>query len=68
MNTVVYQGEVDVLIAIDNVRKELAEASRRDADLTEMREIHGRLVSLYAVLNIDNILVIIDQIDYKRSA
>ena len=63
-----YQGEVDVLMAIDNVRKELAEAYKREADLTEMREIHGRLMSLYAALNIDNVLVIIDQIDYKKSA
>jgi hypothetical protein len=68
MNESIYQSEVDVLIAIDNVRKELESASQRDADLTEMREIHSRLMSLYAALSIANILVIIDQVEHKKSA
>lgn len=55
------QNEVDVLIAIDEVRKELMAASKRNAELTEMREIHERLISLYAALNIENVLSIIDQ-------
>lgn len=68
MNESIYQSEVDVLIAIDNVRKELESASQRGADLTEMREIHSRLMSLYAALSIDNILIIIDQVEHKKSA
>lgn len=68
MNDLIYQSEVDVLIAIDNVRKELEEASKRGADLSEMREIHSRLMSLYAALSVDNILVMIEQIEHKKSA
>lgn len=62
------QGEIDVLIAIDDVRNELSNASRRNAEINEMREIHSRLMSLYAALNVDNVLVIIGQIDYREIA
>jgi len=65
---VMCEGEIEILLAIDNVRAELSSASKRNADMNEMREIHGRLMSLYATLNIDNVLVIIGQIDYRESA
>lgn len=68
MNKEVYQNELDILIAISDVRKELTEASKKGTETKEMREIHGRLLSLYAALNIENVLVIMDQIEYKRSA
>lgn len=67
-NDVMCQGEIDVLIAIDDVRNELSNASRRNAEINEMREIHSRLMSLYAALNVDNVLVIIGQIDYREIA
>lgn len=61
-------NEVEVLIAINNVRKELTEAANLGCGFKEMREIHGRLLSLYAALNINSILEIVDQVEWKRSA
>ena len=64
-NKEIYESSLDILKAIEDVRNELSEAHKRNADPFEMRAIHSRLVSLYAVLNVENI---IDIMDYKRSA
>jgi plasmid rolling circle replication initiator protein Rep len=61
-------SEINTLIAIEEVRKELREASNRGAQLTEMREIHGRLMSLYAALNVNNVLDVMDQVDIRKVA
>lgn len=56
------------LDAIDNVRKELAKASLDGLDQIAVREIHSRLMSLYASLDINNVSSIIQRIDFKKTA
>jgi hypothetical protein len=57
-------AETVVLIAIESVRLELLQASKR-GDLVEISEVHERLISLYAALNVHNVLTAIEHIDYK---
>ena len=63
-----YDNAMLELKAIDSVRIELAFAVQTDAGNITISEIHARLMSLYASLNIDNIESIIQSIDYKKAA
>lgn len=57
------------LEAIDAVRLELTRAAKSDlCTQGEIAEIHARLMSLYAALDIHNVASIIDSIDYKKAA
>jgi hypothetical protein len=57
------------LEAIDAVRLELAKAVRSDlCTQGEVSEIHARLMSLYAALDVHNVTSIIEVIDYKEVA
>ena len=56
---------IDELIAIDMTRRELAECVRIN-DLQATADCYRRLVSLYAALDIHNVLVLIDKINFKK--
>jgi hypothetical protein len=58
----------DELQAIDDVRLELAKGVKNGMTETEIAEIHARLMSLYAALDITNIVSIIHKIDFKEAA
>jgi len=59
--------EIETLKAIESVRAELTAATKR-GDMAEIREIHARLISLYAALNVHNIIVAIEHIDFKQNS
>lgn len=60
-------SEVETLKAIESVRQELVEVSKR-GDSLEMGDVHARLVSLYASLNVHNVISAIERIQYKKVA
>lgn len=45
--------QVLILEAIENVRKEIRKASMRGANSIEIYEISERLISLYALINVE---------------
>lgn len=59
------QAEME-LQAIDSVRKELTDAVQKGLGQFEIEEIHARLISLYAVLDIHNVQSIIHLVDYRK--
>jgi hypothetical protein len=59
--------EIETLRAIESVRAELVAATRH-GDMAKIREIHARLISLYAALNVHNIIVAIEHIDFKQNS
>ena len=54
--------------AIDAVRNELKEAVMSNKDSITLSEIHSRLISLYASLDVHNIESIIHRIRYGKVA
>ena len=54
--------------AIDSVRLELANAKKRGESDTVLREIHSRLISLYASFDVHNVESIIQSISYAKAS
>jgi hypothetical protein len=63
-----FQKAMLELQGIDMVRMELALATKRGDNQTQLGEIHARLMSLYAALDIHNVESIIQKIDFKKVA
>jgi hypothetical protein len=59
--------EIETLKAIESVRAEFVAASKR-GDAVECREIHARLMTLYAALNVHNVIMAIEHIDFKKDS
>jgi len=59
--------EVETLRAIENVRKEFTLVAK-SGDAVAARECHARLMALYASLNVHNVLIAIERIDFKDAA
>lgn len=59
--------ELDRLEIIDNVKKELVHVSRTGT-IDEIEALHKHLNTLYKNSGFDNVLVVINRINYKRAA
>jgi hypothetical protein len=60
-------NEIEVLKAIDNVRLELASAVKL-GDYDAKNEALQRLLGLYAALDVHNVIVAIERIEYRKAA
>lgn len=67
--------EIETLRAIEEVRAELTELTRRGYDeigfveYTErLNEVRSRLMTLYGALNVHNVIVAIEHIDFKSDS
>jgi hypothetical protein len=63
-----FQKALLELDAIDTVRLELTNATKRGDNQSQLGEIHARLMSLYAALDIKNVESIIQLIKFKKAA
>jgi hypothetical protein len=56
------------LRAIRDLRKEFTYMCSKYGDAVETKEVHARLISLYAALNVDAILTLVDPVGESKAA
>lgn len=59
--------DLEILKAIEMVRSELVRAVKRN-DYIAAKEIHTRLISLYAALDVHNVIVAIERVKFPKRA